>query len=400
MSMPTDSIFEPPRWEPQPRAEAGRLKRVLFVMSLDPAGKFGSIEEQALTLARSFREQGSLFLPVFVRPLDSELASQYAQAGVEAEALDLTSFRLGTLRHLLGLIRRHRIEIVHWNFYPPLLNGYVWALTALKPGLVHYYTDHASRAAEAPVPNGRGGMKSVLKRVLASRYRKYLCLSDFVLAQVREMAGPRVGRIDHLINTERFRPDPAIRRDVRQALGVEEEFVAVTVAYLIKQKGIDVALKAWTHLPESARLWVVGGGPEQANLEALAKELGLEQRVRFLGPKRNVEPIVQAADCALLPSLWAENASLANLEALACGLPVVASRIGGIPEFTKDGRTGFLFTPGDPRELANRIQRLMSDEPLRRRMGQEARSDVVERFSPQRQIGLHLALYQADSSRS
>jgi glycosyltransferase involved in cell wall biosynthesis len=394
MIMPTDSILEPPRSEPQQRAEAGRLKRVLFVLRLDPAGKFGSIEEQTLTLARSFRERGSLFLPVFLRPLDPESANQYAREGLGAEALDLARFRPGTLLRLLALIRRHRIEVVHWNFYHPLFNGYLWALTVLRPGVEHYFTDHISRPAAGPGSDGQGCLKSRLKRVLASRYRKVLCVSDYVLDQARESAGPRAERIHHFINTDRFRPDPAARREVRRAVGVGEEFVAVTVAYLIRDKGIDVAVKALTQLPEEVVLWVVGEGPEQANLQALAQDLDLGQRVRFLGSRRNVEPLLQTADCALCPSVWSEAAGLVNLEALACGLPVVASRIGGIPELIADGRTGFLFAPGDPQDLADQIQRLMSDEPLRRRMGQEARSDAVERFSARIQIDKYLAFYR------
>src|SRR5262245_13327927 len=102
--MPTDSILEPP-WSGAPsRAASDRLQRVLFAVRLDPAGKFGSIEEQILTLARSFRERGSLFLPVFLSPLDSDSASQYAQEGLAAENLDLARFRWPALRHLLGLI--------------------------------------------------------------------------------------------------------------------------------------------------------------------------------------------------------------------------------------------------------------------------------------------------------
>jgi glycosyltransferase involved in cell wall biosynthesis len=398
--MSATSILEvPPRNDPA-SSEVSRLKRVLFVLRLDPAGKFGSIEEQVLTLARSFRDRGSLFLPVFLRPLDPESANQYAREGLVAEALDLAQFRPGTLLRLLALIRRDRIEVVNWNFYHPLFNGYLWALTVLRPGVEHYFTDHISRPPAGAGPESGGGLKSRIKRVLASRYRKVLCVSDYVLAQVSGVAGSRAERIHHFVNTDRFRPDPSVRREVRQALGAAEEFVAVTVSYLIKDKGIDVALKALAHLPEVVQLWVVGEGPERGNLQALARNLGLRQRVRFLGPKRNVESILQAADCALCPSIWAEAAGLVNIEALACGLPVVASRIGGIPELIADGRTGFLFAPGDPQDLADRIQRLTSDEPLRRRMGQEARSDAVERFSTQSQIGLYLALYRAVTPRS
>jgi L-malate glycosyltransferase len=398
--MPVSTTIEVKVSKPLPQPEPGRLKRVLFVISLDPAGKFGSLEEQTLTLARSFREQGSLFLPVFLRPLDSESAAQYSRAGLEVEALDLEQFRLRTLRHLVRLIQQHRIEIVHWNFYHPAFNPYLWALTVLKPGVEHYFTDHISRPAAGAGPVSRGRLKASLVRVLACRYRKILCVSDFVLAQVRRSAGSQVGRLHHFINTDRFRPDPSVRSQVRQAQGVGEEFVAVTVAQLIKDKGIDVAVKSLAQLPEAAVLWVVGEGPEQGNLAVLAQDLGLGNRVRFFGPQRNVEPFIQAADCALCPSVWAEAAGLVNLEALACGLPVVASRIGGIPEFVDDGHTGFLFTPGDHRELADRIRRLCDDPELRHRMGQKARLDAIERFSTQRQIGLHLALYQAASSGS
>jgi len=332
-------------------------------------------------------------LKLGLTPAASESAAQYSRAGLEVEALDLEQFRLGTLRHLVRLIWQHRIEIVHWNFYHPVFNGYLWALTVLKPGVEHYFTDHISRPAAGAGPVSRGRLKASLIRVLACRYRKILCVSDFILAQVRRSAGSQVGRLHHFINTDRFRPDPSVRRQVRQALGVGEEFVAVTVAYLIKYKGIDVAMKALAQLPEGIVLWVVGEGPERGNLEALAQAMGLESRVRFLGPRRNVEPLMQASDCALCPSVWAEAAGLVNLEAMACGLPVVASRIGGIPEFVEDGRTGFLFTPGDHRELAEWIHQLCDDPELRQRMGQEARSNAIRRYSTQGLLAEHLGIY-------
>jgi glycosyltransferase involved in cell wall biosynthesis len=363
-------------------------------MQLDPAGKFGSMEEQALTLARSFREGGSLLLPVYIRPLDPQSASEYAEEGLAAEALDLARLRLGPLCLLLSLIRRHQIEVVHWNFYHPLFNPYLWVLSILSPRVEHYFTDHISRRAPGSPSGSSGGLKWRLKKLLASRYRKFLCVSDYVLAQVQDVAGARAGRIHHFINTERFRPDPLTRRGVRQSLGVGEEFVAVTVSHLIKDKGVDVAVNALALLPGEVMLWIIGKGPEEQNLKALVGDLGLEGRVRFLGGRRNVEPFLQAADCALCPSTWAEAAGLVNLEALACGLPVVASQIGGIPEFVEDEQTGVLFTPGNHRELADVLSRLISGRQVRDRMSEKARSAAVARFSAESQIEGCLALYR------
>jgi glycosyltransferase involved in cell wall biosynthesis len=369
------------------------LKRVLFVLNLDPSGKFGSLEEQTMILARAFQKRNSLFLPVFLRRLDPESASQYARDRLASEAMDLNQFRLSTLNRLRRLIRTNRINIVHWNFYHPLFNGYLWALSITNPTVEHYFTDHISRPAGALTPGDRVGLKSKLKKVTASRYRKILCISDYVRAWVRPWAGPRAERIHYFVNTDRFAPNSSARREVRQTLGVGEEFVAVVVAHLIKDKGIDVAIRAVAQLPGEPLLWIVGQGPEQESLQAMIESLGLCQRVRFVGPRRQVEPLMQAADCALCPSVWSEAVGLVNLEALACGLPVIASRVGGIPEFIEDGLNGFLFTPGDVYELVERIRRLMDDEPLRRRMSQQARANSIARDPNQRLLEDYLGFY-------
>jgi glycosyltransferase involved in cell wall biosynthesis len=102
---------------------------------------------------------------------------------------------------------------------------------------------------------------------------------------------------------------------------------------------------------------------------------------------------MQAADCLVCPSLWAEAAGLVILEAMACGLPVVASRIGGIPEFVLDGTSGLLFAAGNSRELAHRLNWLLSDEAARERLGQTARLIAVERYSSQNRIPDQIRLY-------
>ena len=392
-------VEAPPRQCVRGNRENG-LKRVLFVLALDPAGKFGSMEEQVLTLSRAFHERSGLFLPVFLRPLDPESAARYAKEGLAVESLDLRRFRIGTLRRLLHLVRSHEIEVVHWNFYHPLFNGYLWWVSVLSPRVQHFYTDHISRPRDEPATRRGGRLKSLLKGALCSRYRKVLCISDYVLGRSRELPWIRPQCIYYFINTDRFRPDSAVRRDVRQALGVNDEFVVVAIAYLIKDKGIDVAVRAIAALPERVMLWVVGGGPELGNLQTLARSLGLERRLRFLGPRAQVEPFLQGADCFVCPSLWAEAAGLVNLEAMACGLPVVASRTGGIPELVRDEETGLLFTPGDDRELADRLSLLLNDDLLRQRMSHTARSIAVQRFSTQTRIQDYLEIYEYSGPRS
>ena len=382
---------------PRPRDVSGRLKRVLFILRMDPAGKFGSIEEQVLILAREFQRGGSLFLPVYMVPLDKEFAAQFAALGLEHETLDLSRFNLEKLHRLRSLIRRHRIDVVHWNFYDLLRNPYVWSLSVLNFRVQHYFTDHISRPADASAPTSRIECRSIVKRAAAFPYFKMLCVSDFVSSHARRYAGARAERIYYFVNVDRFRPDAEARREVRRTLGVEENtFVIVAVAHLIKDKGIDVLIRAMAESSADMRLWVVGQGPERQHLESLADEFGLRDRVRFLGSRRRVEPLLQAADCLVSPSVWAEAAGLVNLEALACGVPVVASRIGGIPELIDDGRTGILFSPGDHRELAGLLMRLQADEPGRLRMGGAARSTAVERFSPQCLLDEHLDHYRTD----
>jgi glycosyltransferase involved in cell wall biosynthesis len=198
----------------------------------------------------------------------------------------------------------------------------------------------------------------------------------------------------HFINTDRFQPDIEVRQKVRGELACADQFVVLAVANLIREKGIDVLLHALVQTPPDVCLWVVGTGPEAAALEQLRHKLGLEHRVRFLGQQVHVQPYMQAADCLVCPSLWAEAAGLVNVEALSTGLPVLASNIGGIPEYVEDGVTGCLFPAGNDQALAAGIRRLRDDPEWCRRLGTAARAAAVQRFSAPARINDYLDLYR------
>jgi len=374
--------------------ETRQLPRVLYAVVMDPSQKFGSMEEQMACLARAFQEEGSLFLPLFICADPVKRPTPLEHAGVPIACLDMGRFRWSTLFQLLAILRRHKIAIVHWNFSPPLSNSYLWWLTLLRPAVKHYFTDHISR--NLPLPPAARGLKKRIKRLLLKRYAKVLCVSQYVFDCLRmEDTWSNLVCCKHFINTDRFRPDSRARAVIRAEHHAEDCFVLLTVAHLIKAKGIDVALRALALLPEEVVLWVIGSGTEADQLRTLTAELGLTHRVVFMGPQKHVEPFMQAADCFACPSLWAEAAGLVNIEAQASGLPVIASDVGGIPEYVADGSTGFLFPCGDPAGLADRIRRLLTDVALRQRFSEAARMLAEEHFSPAVHLAEMLELYRS-----
>jgi glycosyltransferase involved in cell wall biosynthesis len=366
---------------------------VLYVVVMDPFRKLGSMEEQMSQLAGAFCKEHSLFLPLFDCPERRHEPAPLEQMGVRIECLDLRHFRVDALWRLLRVIRENRIEVVHWNFSDSVRNAYLWCLSVLRPGLRHYYTDHFSRSHDHPRP--LRGWKRRVKQALTRRYDKVVCVSEYVKKCLEaEATWTRLVCQYHFVNSERFRPDSVTRSELRTAHAVADKFVALTVAHLIPEKGVDVLIHAMAQLPDNVHAWIVGGGPEEPELKRLASQLGLEDRVEFFGPQPYVESYMQAADCFVCPSRWAEAAGLVNLEAQSTGLPLIASDIGGIPEHLIDGQTGFLFPREDASALAMRIRELACDTRLTSQLGRQARLLVEREFSPAARLQEMVNLYR------
>jgi L-malate glycosyltransferase len=370
------------------------LPRVLYAVAMDGTHKFGSLEEQIYTLALAFQAEGSLFLPLFVdatNPARPGLRA-FDNAGLPTAHLNLWSFGLQKLKRLGRMVSEHGIQVMHWNFYSPL-NYYVMGLSALRPRLRHCLTDHNSRVV--PLAPPARALSRLVKRLLLKRYQQVWCVSQYVNDCLRQQqTWSNLATCLHFINTDRFRPDPATRSRVRAETGCGDRFVVLTVANLIPEKGIDVAIRAMAAAPPEAVLWIVGDGQLADSLKSLAAELGIAKRVRFFGQQTLVQPFMQAADCLACPSLWAEAAGLVNLEALSSGLPVLASRIGGIPEYVDDRQTGLLFQPGDHTALASLIRKLMANPAECERLGARARAEACVRFSAPARLDEYLTLYR------
>lgn len=165
---------------------------------------------------------------------------------------------------------------------------------------------------------------------------------------------------------------------------------ALCVARLFRSKGQDVLIRALALLKKCGRplhVDFVGEGPERASLERLAQDLGVGDQCHFHGRTGHGEVLARmsAAAVTVLPSR-SDNCPLVTIESLAVGTPLVASRVGGLPEIIGDGKSGFLVPPDDPEALADRLSLVVSDGALWVRMSLEARRDFLERFELTRAV--------------
>ena len=143
----------------------------------------------------------------------------------------------------------------------------------------------------------------------------------------------------------------------------------------------------------NARLAMVGDGPERGPAEALAHELKVAEHCVFVGLQPRIVDYLSAADVLLLPSEM-ESFGLAALEAMACEAPVIAARVGGVPEVVTDGVHGYLSEVGDIEKMSDDAARLMSDQALRQTMGRRARADALARYSTDLVIPQYLDFYR------
>jgi glycosyltransferase involved in cell wall biosynthesis len=205
----------------------------------------------------------------------------------------------------------------------------------------------------------------------------------------------RIVRIPNAVDTGRFSP-VRDRSGARGRLGLPGPVVSF-MGRLDPQKGVDNLLQAWAEvLPgqPDATLQIVGTGPRGAEYRRTAETLGIASRVVFHGEQPDVRAYLAASDCLVLPST-AEGMSNVLLEAMAMGLPCVATRVGGTIDVIADAENGLLVEPDQPALLATALRRLLGDPELRVRLGAAARTTVVEGYGVDRIVDRYLALYRA-----
>ena len=175
--------------------------------------------------------------------------------------------------------------------------------------------------------------------------------------------------------------------------GAHERDSFVFVGRLSEEKGLQVLLDAWSRAPLALPLEIVGDGPERRLVAMHAEQSRYIERLGLL-PRADVLTVMKSVRALVFPSLWYEGWPVTIIEAFACGLPVIASRLGAMAEMVEDGRTGLLFTPGDPLDLAEKV-RWAADHPAELdAMGAAARHAYEAKFTDDHNYGQLMAIYR------
>ncbi len=228
---------------------------------------------------------------------------------------------------------------------------------------------------------------------------QYTCVSQKVQENISGLLGVSKNNfsvIYNSVNTEMFRPQPQLRKEARNRMGVEPtEFCIGVVANVSRQKGHEFILEACSILKikhaKPFKLVLIGNGDFES-LQSLAVKLDISSDVVFLGRRADIDILLQGMDCFALPSRW-EGLPLALIEAMACGLPAIASNVSGNAEVIEHGKTGLLFATGEIKELATALFTMMDKDDYRIMLAHKGQEMIVEKFGLQKAMDQYLLLY-------
>jgi N-acetyl-alpha-D-glucosaminyl L-malate synthase BshA len=203
--------------------------------------------------------------------------------------------------------------------------------------------------------------------------------------------GKEIRVIPNFVDTEVYHPAPC---EIMEQ--PERDIVVAHVSNFRAVKRVEDAVYAMcmvTKRAPDAKLMLIGDGPERHRIERLIDQMDLRRNITLTGYRSDVPELLRCADTLVLPS-ETESAPLTILEAMSTGLPVIATRVGGVPEIIEDGRTGFLVPLKHPEDIAEKILELHGDRDKLRRMGAAARQAILERYSTEKVVQQYLDVYE------
>ncbi|MBI5710776.1 MAG: N-acetyl-alpha-D-glucosaminyl L-malate synthase BshA [Candidatus Eisenbacteria bacterium] len=292
---------------------------------------------------------------------------------------------------MVEVVENHRLEILHVHYAMPFAASAYLARQLLLPSQLGVVT--TLHGTDITVLGVEPAFFRITQFSIQSSDR-VTAVSRFLRDRARASLGitREIEVVYNFVDPEVFAP----KRRAGLRLAPPESRVLMHASNFRPVKNIPVVIQVFAEVRRRlpAKLVMVGDGPEKPGAEQLARELGVERDVLFLGNQDCMEELLPLADVFLLPSS-SESFGLVALEAMSAEVPVVASSVGGLPEVVEHGRTGFLHDPMDVPGLTDSVLKLLTHEPLRRTMGRRARRLARERFDVDDMVDRYVKVYDS-----
>ncbi|MDE3197829.1 MAG: glycosyltransferase [Acidobacteriota bacterium] len=363
----------------------------LHVIQLISSQGYYGAETMMVSLARSLEAlhcRCTIAALLASGAVGSDLVSAAERQGLRVEVISCRGkWDSGSVYAIKKLMRTFRADILHTHGYKADLYGFVSAMSS-SIGLIatcHNWPDKAlAMRAYANID------RFALRKFDAVATASPVILKTLIRSGIPEA---KLRMIPNGLDLEVFRPGaPALR----ESLGLGDRPVIGFVGRLVAGKGVQYliysAVDVLAHYPDAVFL-IVGEGPQRKELEGLAISEKVDHAFRFLGVRSDMANVYASMDMVVLPSLD-ECMPMCVLEAMACSKPVIATRVGAVPDLVSEGVSGYLLDPKDVRGLSAAIQSLLASPELRVRMGEAGLNRVRESFSSGRVAKQYLDLYE------
>jgi sugar transferase (PEP-CTERM/EpsH1 system associated) len=367
-----------------------RSLRVLHVVNrLD----LGGTESGILKIATGLPGDEFIHAVCTARGHSPEFARQRAFSGEVFDAAGSDSRRQLLVYRFARMMRRFRPDVVHSRNWGAIEAVFAARLAGV-PAIVH-----SEHGYELHILKGLPLRQRIIRRAAYAVADAIFTVTSDLRDYHARQAGVQSSRITVIpngVDSERFAPREQTKSACRAVLGLPpNSFLVGTVGRLVAIKDQALLIRAAKALADRGRdvsVAIAGDGPERSNLAALAAQLSFSGHVHFLGASKNVPEFLNALDVFVLPSV-SEGMSNTLLEAMSCGLPTVATSVGGNPELIENQVSGLLFPMGDTAQLTAHLSILAEDSEHRRNLGAKARERILDRYRLDKMLETYRSLY-------
>ncbi len=375
------------------------MPTVVSVFGVKPL-RIGGTETFARELSLQLEERDWKSVLCFLAKPPEHVRRFLSLPNVTVEVLEnSTDLNWNATTALSRILRRHQPEILHLHF-TGFLGVYPWLARFLSVKKI-FFTDHTSRPSGYELQRAPF-WKRGLARLINSPITKVVCVSEFgkrCLTTLGLLPQERHELVYNAVDLSRVNEQPGRAAEFRRRYEIPPDRVLIAqVSWMIPEKGIPELLEAARILVAAtpqAHFVLIGEGSYREQFMKDAEAMGIAGHITWTGLIQDPfgEGVYDAADVVCQLSAWEELFGWMIAEAMAYGKPIVATRVGGIPELVTDSVTGFLVNRGDPADAAQKLELLVDDHGLRRKLGAEGQKRVREKFDLRRNVRQLIDLY-------